>query len=61
MLMTRYRVYKFTHEGHIMMIDAIRCEEQVAKELAQALAIDSPTELWEGPRRIARYEPQRGP
>ena len=37
------------------------CDEAEAMERARAVAVDLPVELWRGPRRIARYEPQRGP
>jgi hypothetical protein len=36
------------------------CSEDEARERARDLATDAPVELWKGPRRIARYEPDRG-
>lgn len=59
--MPDYRAFKLTREGNIITVTELHCDEDEAKAGARKLATDAPVELWEGPRRIARYEPQRGP
>ena len=51
--------FRLTHEGTVLDANEMYCDEVEARESARALAIDSPVELWQGPRRIARYEPGR--
>ena len=57
--MPDYRAFKLTREGHVILVDELRCEEEDAKAHARELATDTPVELWQGPRRIARFEPGR--
>jgi hypothetical protein len=53
-----YRVLKLTTEGTIRGDYDIKAADDVAAmERAQQFASSYPTELWLGPRRIARYEP----
>ena len=59
--MTYYIAFRLTLEGKVLDANELYCDETEARERARALATDTPVELWQGPRRIARYEPQRGP
>ncbi|MEH2623878.1 hypothetical protein V1292_001933 [Bradyrhizobium sp. AZCC 1719] len=59
--MPDYRAFKLTRAGHVITATALHGGEDDAKARARKLATDAPVELWEGPRRIARYERQRGP
>ena len=53
-----YRVLKLTTEGAIRESYDIKAADDVAAmERAQQFVSSYPTELWLGPRRIARYEP----
>jgi len=57
--MTYFIAFRLTREGKVLDTNEMYCDEAEARERARALAIDSPVELWQGPRRIARYEPSR--
>ena len=59
--MTYYIAFRLTREGTVLDANEMYCDEAEAMERARALAVDFPVELWRGPRRIARYEPRRGP
>jgi hypothetical protein len=59
--MTYFIAFRLTREGTVLDATEMYCDEAEAKERARALATDSPVQLWQGARRIARYEPQRGP
>jgi hypothetical protein len=53
-----YRVLKLTPEGAIReSYDIKAADDAAAMERAQQFVSSYPTELWLGPRRIARYEP----
>lgn len=54
--MTYFIAFKLTREGHVIEASEMYCSEDEAKERARALATDSPVELWQGPRRIARFD-----
>jgi hypothetical protein len=57
--MTYYIAFRLTREGTVLDASELYCSEDEAKERARALAIDSPVELWQGARRIARFEAER--
>ena len=57
--MTYFIAFRLTREGLVIDASEMYCSEEEAKERARELAIDSPVELWRGPRRVARFEPQR--
>jgi hypothetical protein len=57
--MTYFIAFRLTREGTVLDATEMYCDESEARERARALAINSPVELWQGPRRIARYEPGR--
>jgi hypothetical protein len=59
--MPTYRAFELTREGNVITVTELDCNEDEAKARARKLATDWPVELWLGPRRIVRYEPQRGP
>jgi hypothetical protein len=59
--MTYYIAFRLTREGTVLDANEMYCDETEAIERARALAVDFSVELWRGPRRIARYEPRRGP
>ena len=59
--MTYYIAFRFTREGTVLDANEMYCDEAEARERAHALAIDLPVELWQGPRKVARYEPRRRP
>jgi hypothetical protein len=59
--MPEFRAFELTREGHVISAIDLHCNEAEAKARARKLATDAPVELWEGPRRIARCEPRRGP
>jgi len=53
-----YRALELTCEGETITRIDLHCENvQEAKERAKQLVQDRPVELWEGPMRIARFEP----
>ena len=54
-----YRAYILNWDGHIKSrIDLLCLNEEDARERAQQLVDGAAVELWEGPRRIARFDPQ---
>ena len=59
--MPDYRAFTLTREGHVITVTELHCDEDEAKERARKLATNAPVELWLGPRRVARYDPQRVP
>ena len=59
--MTYYIAFRLRREGTVLDANEMYCDEAEARERASALAIDLPVELWQGPRRIVRYEPQGDP
>jgi hypothetical protein len=59
-VMTYFIAFRLTREGVVIKANELYCSENEARERARALAIESPVELWRGPRRIARYEAKRG-
>ena len=58
--MTYFIAFRLTREGTVLDANEMYCDEAEAMERARALAVDFQVELWQGPRRIARYEPRRG-
>jgi hypothetical protein len=59
--MRTYRAYVLTFEGDaIQAVDLVCATEDDAKRMAEQL-VDAPVELWDGPRRIARFEPDQSP
>jgi hypothetical protein len=52
--------FRLTREGTVLDANEMYCSEDEARERARELATDAPVELWHGPRRVARYEAQRG-
>jgi hypothetical protein len=58
-VMTYFIAFRLTREGTVLDANEMYCDEAEAKERARALATDAPVELWQGPRRVARFEPQR--
>jgi hypothetical protein len=57
--MTYFIAFRLTGEGYVIEASEMYCSEDEAKERARALAADTPVELWHGPRRVARFDPQR--
>jgi hypothetical protein len=54
-----YRIYVLDREGHVMgpsKIVACKTDEE-AIEFAQQFLDDTPIEVWLGPKRIGRLEP----
>jgi hypothetical protein len=57
--MKEYRVFVLTFEGNVIQTIALFCaSEDAAKLRAQQLVESHPVELWEEPRRLARFEPK---
>jgi hypothetical protein len=57
--MKEYRAYLLTFAGHVLQtVDLVCADDDAAVELAKKLVGDSAVELWEGPRRIARFTPK---
>lgn len=56
--MTYFIAFRLTREGTVLDANELYCDEPTARERARELATDSAVELWQGPRRIARYTPQ---
>ena len=53
-----YQVFELTPEGEAITRIDLYCESpEHAKERAKQLVQHQPVELWEGPMRIARFEP----
>lgn len=58
--MKTYRAFVLTFEGHVInAVDLVCATEENAKALAERLVEANPVELWDGPRRIARFEPKK--
>ena len=54
----RFQVYVVNEWGNATgFLELIRESEAEAREAAAALVEDYPIELWDGPRRIARFTP----
>ena len=57
--MKGYRAYILAWDGHIKNRVDLLCEtEEDARERALALVYTEAVELWEGARRIDRFEPK---
>ena len=57
--MKEYWAFVMSNEGHAIDLIGLDCEsEEHAKERARQLVTDTPVELWDGPRRIARFDPR---
>lgn len=57
--MKTYRAYILTFEGNVIQsVDLVCASEENARGLAERLVEVNPVELWDGPRRIARFEPK---
>ncbi|MCA1415481.1 hypothetical protein I6F30_30775 [Bradyrhizobium sp. NBAIM20] len=57
--MKTFRAVVLTLEGEIILTIALVCAtEDEAKARAEDLLEDDPVELWDGPRRIARFQPE---
>jgi len=57
--MKTYQAYILTFSGEVIQVISLACaDEEAAKERAQHLVEGDPVELWDGPRRIARYNPK---
>lgn len=57
--MKEYRAFVLDFGGHVISRVDLVCEsEEIAKQRAEQLVDDNPVELWEGPRRIARFRPK---
>jgi hypothetical protein len=54
-----YRAFVMSNGGQAIDLIGLDCEsEEDAKERARQLVADTPVELWDGPRRIARFDPR---
>ncbi|MBR0712916.1 hypothetical protein [Bradyrhizobium liaoningense] len=57
--MKTYRAFVLTFEGDVIQsVDLVCATEENAKSMAEQLVDVHPVELWDGPRRIARFEPK---
>jgi len=57
--MKTFRAVVLTLEGEIILTIGLVCAtEDEAKARAEDLLEHDPVELWDGPRRIARFEPE---
>jgi len=57
--MKTYRAFILTFEGQVIQsVDLVCATEENARTLAERLMEANPVELWDGPRRIARFEPK---
>lgn len=53
-----YWAFVMSSEGHAIDLIGLDCKnEEDARERARQLVSDKPVELWDGPRRIARFSP----
>lgn len=60
MPMQEYRAFLVGPDGHVVSrIDLLCIDEQDARERARRLAEGHAVELWEGARRIERFEAER--
>jgi hypothetical protein len=56
--MKEYRALVLTREGNVIDLHELTClNEEEAKGKARRLAESDSVELWEGARRIARFNP----
>jgi len=54
--MKRYLAFTLTFEGAVVSSIELYCaDEAEAIERAKAIVADGPVELWDGPRRIGRF------
>jgi hypothetical protein len=53
---TYFIAFRLTREGVVLDANELSCDETEARERARELATDAPVELWQGSRRIARFE-----
>ncbi|MCS3758657.1 hypothetical protein [Bradyrhizobium centrosematis] len=52
-----YRVYMLTFEGHVLGFVDLQCaSDDEALKKAAALVGDDPVEVWNGGRRVGRFE-----
>ena len=57
--MKEYRALVLSFEGEVLQtIELICATEEAAIERAKLLVDSHPVELWQGPRRIARFGPK---
>ena len=57
--MPEYRAYIFGVDGHVeLSIDLNVATEREARKRAKQLVDECVVELWDGPIRIARFEPE---
>ena len=56
-----YRAFEIGEDGHVAgRIDLCYCpNDEVAKQWAKRLVNGKTIEVWDGSRRIARYEPKK--
>lgn len=53
-----YRAFVIGRDGHVMgRVDLLCADEEEAKERARQLVDGHAIELWEGSRRIERFDP----
>ena len=58
MPLKHYHAFELTSRDEDITLIDLHCEsEEDAKQRAKQLVQDLPIELWEGPMRIARFEP----
>jgi hypothetical protein len=56
--MKQYRAFVLSFEGSAIGLVELSCDDEAeAIKCAKALVEDKPVELWEGARRIARFNP----
>jgi hypothetical protein len=56
--MKRYRAFVLSFEGSVVSVVELDCADDAeAMMRAKALVENRPVELWEGARRIARFNP----
>ena len=56
--MHNYKVYVFGDDGHIINLVDLNClDDEAAADKGRQLADGRPIELWDGARKIARFEP----
>jgi hypothetical protein len=61
MQLKEYWAFVMSNDGHAINLIGLHCEtEEHAMERARQLMTDTPVELWDGPRRVARFNPMHG-
>ncbi|MBR1194084.1 hypothetical protein JQ609_32455 [Bradyrhizobium sp. AUGA SZCCT0169] len=56
--MHAYRAYLIKPDGHVTFrVDLLCDNDEAAKERAKLLVDSHAVELWDGPRKIAQFEP----